>query len=176
MNSGHQAAVPEVETDEVRFNQEAGELFKLGQYSEAVKRYQAAIIADTSNSSVYFSNLSATYLMHGKFALAETAAQTALLRNPRSMKASYRRAMARNELGRLAEALVDLANFLTTSPTNEEGLAAFREISVSYAASGSPRISLQDIIDADFPPAFGSSSVMKIDSPSTQLQQPGECR
>ncbi|KAJ7112720.1 hypothetical protein C8R44DRAFT_741792 [Mycena epipterygia] len=176
--------------DAVRFNQEAGELFKLGQYDEAAKRYQAAIIADTSNSPVYFSNLSAVYMKVAKsvnapyeewllslfrqIALAETAAQTALIRDPRSIKARYRRALARNELGRLAEALVDLASLLTTSPTNEEGLAAFQEISASYAAGENPRISLQEIVDADFPSAFGSHSLLKtgsIDSPSIPSQQ-----
>ncbi|KAJ7493021.1 hypothetical protein B0H11DRAFT_2006930 [Mycena galericulata] len=147
----------------VRFNKEGGELFKSGRYVEAAERYQSAILADRSNSPVYFCNLSAAYLKLPKFALAETAAHTSLVRDARSIKARYRRPTARKQLGRLAEALVDLASLLTTAPTNPEGLNAYREISKAYAASKGPRISPEDIVEADLPPAYGSVLKMKIE-------------
>ncbi|KAJ7465348.1 hypothetical protein B0H11DRAFT_2049595 [Mycena galericulata] len=149
-------------TEDVRFNKEGGELFKSGRYVEAAERYQSAILADRSNSPVYFCNLSAAYLKLAKFALAETAAHTSLVRDARSIKARFRRAMARKELGRLAEALV-LASLLTTAPMNPEGLNAYREISAAYAASKGPRISPEDIVEADFPAAYGSVLKMKFE-------------
>lgn len=102
------------------------------------------------------------FLFFARFSLAESAAHTSLVRDPRSVKARYRRAIARKERGRLAESLVDLASLLTISPANTEATAALKEISALFGATGNPRISLEDVIAADFPPAFGSPSTLKI--------------
>ncbi|KAJ7151937.1 hypothetical protein C8R46DRAFT_1357573 [Mycena filopes] len=152
----------EPESDSTRLNKEGGELFKLQKYEDAAKRYQSAILADSTNSPLYFSNLSAAYLKLGRFPQAESAANTSLIRDPRSVKARYRRAMARKEQGHLAEALVDLTSLLTTSPGNTEAATALREISALYVASGEETISLEDVVIADFPHAFGSPSVLEI--------------
>ncbi|KAJ7718449.1 hypothetical protein B0H16DRAFT_1797425 [Mycena metata] len=160
-----------------RLNKEGGEFFKNGQYEEAAKRYQSAILADSSNSSVYFFNLSAAYLKLGKFAQAESAANTSLIRDPRSVKALYRRAIARKERGRLAEALVDLTSLLTTAPGSIEASTAIEEISRIYAASGQDRISLEDVVVATFPHAFGCPEILNArpqqpQSLSTDLRLP----
>ncbi|KAJ7718453.1 hypothetical protein B0H16DRAFT_1740068 [Mycena metata] len=88
--------------------------------------------------------LSAAYLKLGK--LAESAANISLIRDPRSAKARYRRAIARKERGRLAEALVNLTSLLTTAPGSIEASTAIEEISGIYAASGHNRISLEDVV------------------------------
>ncbi|KAJ7137442.1 hypothetical protein C8R43DRAFT_611703 [Mycena crocata] len=89
-----------------------------------------------------------------RFSQAETAAHTALVRDPHSVKARYRRVMARKELNRLAEALVDLATLLTVSPENVAASSALEDIAL-YVTSDLPRISHEDIVTAEFQPAFG---------------------
>jgi hypothetical protein len=82
----------------------------------------------------------------------------ALVRDPRSVKARYRRAMARRGLGNIPEALVDLASLLTTAPTHGEAMSAFAELLSVQNVPGSRRMSPENILAADFPPAYGSMS------------------
>ncbi|KAJ7852205.1 hypothetical protein B0H14DRAFT_810833 [Mycena olivaceomarginata] len=119
---------PDIEA--VQLNKEAGEFFRCGQYGAAVQCYEAAIIADTSESPLYFSNLAAAFLKLGQFESAQSAAHTALQRDPKSVKARYRRALARRESGRIAEALMDLATLLSIHPDHKEGSFALQIFSL----------------------------------------------
>ncbi|KAJ7117270.1 hypothetical protein C8R43DRAFT_1137783 [Mycena crocata] len=163
MSSATKKSEVDADSDAARFNKQGGELFKAGQYMAAAAFYASAIKADTTNSSVYCSNLSAAYLKIGNFTQAERAARVALLRDPKSTKARYRRAMARKGRNRLAEALVDLSSLLSTAPENSAAKSAFASILVLYEASGESRISPDDVIKADFPCAFGPVSTLELD-------------
>ncbi|KAJ7477747.1 hypothetical protein B0H11DRAFT_1287046 [Mycena galericulata] len=147
------AFAPDIEA--VRLNKEAGEFFRCGQYGAAVQCYKAAIIADTSESPLYFSNLAAAYLKLGQFESAQSAAHTALQRDPKSVKARYRRALARRESGQIAEALMDLATLLSIHPDHKEGSSAFANFLAAHAAAGSKQLSPDEIVAADSPHAFG---------------------
>ncbi|KAJ7659601.1 hypothetical protein DFH06DRAFT_400765 [Mycena polygramma] len=158
----NEANGPQAADEAVRLNKEGGELFKTGQYEAAATRYQAAIIADTSKSPLYFSNLAAVYLKLGRFAQAESAAHTSLVRDPKSIKSRHRRALARKELGRLAESLIDLVSLLTISPGNAEAAAAFQDISILYGAADEfSYISLEGLAIAAAPHAFGSPTALQ---------------
>ncbi|KAJ6516667.1 hypothetical protein C8R47DRAFT_402041 [Mycena vitilis] len=153
---------PQAADEAVRLNKEGGELFKAGQYEAAATRYEAAIIVDTSKSPLYFSNLAAVYLKLEKFAHAESAANTSLVRDPKAIKSRYRRAVARKQMGRLAESLIDLVNLLAISPGNAEAAAAFRETSILYgAADESNDIPLEGLAIAAAPHAFGSPTALQ---------------
>ncbi|KAJ7250742.1 hypothetical protein C8J57DRAFT_1474851 [Mycena rebaudengoi] len=149
---------PELETEAVRLNREAGELFKASRFTEAAQRYQSAIVADETGTAIYLCNLAATYLKLRQFLPAQISAHMALMRDPRSVKARYRRAMARRGLGNIPEALVDLASLLTTAPTHGEAMSAFAELLSVQNVPGSRRMSPENILAADFPPAYGSMS------------------
>ncbi|KAJ7739369.1 hypothetical protein B0H16DRAFT_1729463 [Mycena metata] len=144
----------------------AKESFKKGDYSEAAKLYKLAIAADTSRSSVYFCNLSGAYLKLKRFKDAESAAHTALIREPKSIKARYRRAVARREQGHNLEALVDLSSLLAVSPGNAQALAVFQEISDELLlAGGTRRLCFHQIIDADYPPTSAPPVVVTTSLP-----------
>ncbi|KAJ7364467.1 hypothetical protein DFH08DRAFT_1073180 [Mycena albidolilacea] len=85
-----------------------GKLFKAGNYGGAAKYYQCAI-AENDTVSTYFANLAEADLRLEMYHAAQDAAQRALTLDPRSVKARYRRAMARKGLNLIPEALVDIA-------------------------------------------------------------------
>ncbi|KAJ7479140.1 hypothetical protein FB451DRAFT_1556817 [Mycena latifolia] len=138
------------------FKAEADVLFRAGEYQRAADRYCEATALDDSDP-VYFSNLAAAYLKLNKFGDAVDAAHSALVKDPRSFKARYRRAMGRKGLQLFPECLLDLASALTTEPGHAD---AAREFDLVEAICLQERrlMSSRDITAADFPPAFGSES------------------
>ncbi|KAJ7878027.1 hypothetical protein B0H13DRAFT_2346820 [Mycena leptocephala] len=150
--------------DTAQLNEEAKTLFQTGRYEEAARIYEAAIAADTGKAAVYYSNLAAAYLKLQRFDLAQRAAHDALLRDCRSLKARYRRAMARRGLGLLPHCLVDLSGVLATHPTNTEARIAFNDTLRMHDSAGKPRLSVAEIRRLDFPPAHGSTLTAPADS------------
>ncbi|KAJ7713059.1 hypothetical protein B0H16DRAFT_1743667 [Mycena metata] len=101
-----------------------------------------------------------------RFKDAESTAHTALIREPKFTKARYRRAVARRELSRNLEALVDLSSLLAVSRGNAEALAIFQEISDELLlAGGTRRLCFHQIINADYPPAFAPPVVVTTSLP-----------
>ncbi|KAF7357109.1 RNA polymerase II-associated protein 3 [Mycena sanguinolenta] len=149
------------EADEAtRLNNEARKLFDEGKFEDAGKLYERANEADTLNSPIYLSNLALVYLKLKQFEKAEICATIALSRDPRFIKARYRRAMARWRRGRPMEALVDLASVLTLDPMDKAAVAAFETVSNEYESLGDSRSSLDpmQILRADFPSPYGSAA------------------
>ncbi|KAJ6536009.1 hypothetical protein DFH09DRAFT_1283933 [Mycena vulgaris] len=136
---------------------EAGKLFKAGDYQGAAKYYERAI-AETDSVSTYFSNLAATYLKLSKYHAAQEAARKALVLDPRSFKARYRRAMARKGLNLIPEALVDIAGVLTADPTNSQARTEFAALVEIQNRTGMRPLEPSAILALDFPHAYGSIS------------------
>ncbi|KAJ6483234.1 hypothetical protein C8R45DRAFT_1149060 [Mycena sanguinolenta] len=143
------------------FNNEARKLFEGGKFEEAGKLYERANKADTMNSPIYLSNLALVHLKLKQFEKAEICATMALCRDPRFVKARYRRAMARWRRGRPMESLIDLATVLTLDPMDKGAVAAFASVSNEYESSGGIRRSLEpmQILQADYPSPYGSAAV-----------------
>ncbi|KAJ7482541.1 hypothetical protein FB451DRAFT_1441898 [Mycena latifolia] len=143
--------------DAPQLNEKAGTLFRNGRYEEAAKTYEDAIVADNGKSAVYYSNLAAAYLKLQRFELAQDAAHNALMRDCRSVKARYRRSMARRGLGLLPHCLVDLSSVLAMEPAQREARAAFVESMHMHDSAGNPSLSVAEVRRMDFPPAHGSA-------------------
>lgn len=90
-----------------------------------------------------------------RFAECVDAAHSALVKDPRSFKARYRRAMGRKGLKLFPECLIDLASVLTTDPAHVD---ATREFDIVEAICLQERrlMNTEEIVVADSPPAFGS--------------------
>ncbi|KAJ7677022.1 hypothetical protein DFH06DRAFT_1169541 [Mycena polygramma] len=144
-----------------RLNNEARKLFSDGKFEKAGRLYEAAHKADTTKSPIYLSNLALVQLKLEQFRKAEKTATKALVCNPRFTKARYRRATSRWRQGRPMDALVDLASVLTSEPTDKAAASMFAEISSEIEALGSNRSYYRPmtILIADFPSAYGSSTV-----------------
>ncbi|KAJ7017693.1 hypothetical protein C8F04DRAFT_426155 [Mycena alexandri] len=167
------SADPGPNSDATHFNEQAKEPFKNGDYTEAARLYKLAVLADTSNSPLYLCNLSAVYLKLRRFKDAESAAHTALIRDPKSIKARYRRAVAKREQGGTGslEALVDLSSLLSVSPGNTEALGTFQDISDSLLRGGPRRLCFHEILDAAYPPAV-APPVQVTTTSSTVIEMP----
>ncbi|KAJ7433201.1 hypothetical protein B0H11DRAFT_771335 [Mycena galericulata] len=108
------------------------------------------------------------YLKLEKFDLARQAAQKALERDPTTIKARYRRAMALKGLGLFSDCLLDLYSILAKSPAHAEARSLFVEtISIYNSTVSKKMFSPADILRADDPPAHGSA----LTAPSTPRAQ-----
>ncbi|KAF9009606.1 hypothetical protein BDQ17DRAFT_1072781 [Cyathus striatus] len=85
---------------------EGNDYFKKGQYVDAVVKYEEAIILGGENSHI-LSNLAAAQLKLERYAEVIGSATTALLYDPKNIKARYRRAMARKQRKQYTAALAD---------------------------------------------------------------------
>ncbi|KAJ7511117.1 hypothetical protein B0H11DRAFT_2268952 [Mycena galericulata] len=132
-------------------------LFRSGEYQQAITKYIAALQADNDASPVLWSNLAMAYLKLEKFDLARWAAKDALMRDPGSIKARYRRAMAFKGLGLFPDCLLNLYSILAKSPAQAEARSLFVEtISIYNSTVSKKMLSPVDILRADDPPAHGS--------------------
>ncbi|KAJ7839637.1 hypothetical protein B0H13DRAFT_2417618 [Mycena leptocephala] len=101
---------------------------------------------------------------------AAEAAHAALLRDPRSFKARYRRAMGRKGLRLFPECLLDLASALTTEPGNADVNREFDAVE-TICRMERRLLNSEDITAADYPPAFGaeSRSAEQLPTPSVHI-------
>ncbi|KAJ7883379.1 hypothetical protein B0H13DRAFT_1890390 [Mycena leptocephala] len=149
--------------DEVtRLNDQATKLFEEGKFQDAGKLYERANKVDTMNSPIYLANLSLVELRLEQYQKAEVYATQALLRDPRYLKARFRRAYARWGQARRMEALVDFAGALTVDPTDKATMAASPPFTLSTEVEASKEfpgyLSPMLILQADYPSAYGSPS------------------
>ncbi|KAJ7713901.1 hypothetical protein B0H14DRAFT_2644607 [Mycena olivaceomarginata] len=115
------------------------------------------ILVDDAHSPVYLTNLAAALLKLGRFETAETTAHRALELDSTSVKARYRRAMARRALGKLPESLLDLYSLLVTDPGNREARSAYAAVLEIYNLEGKRCLGEIEIFIAKAPAAHGST-------------------
>ncbi|KAM5541101.1 hypothetical protein V8D89_005234 [Ganoderma adspersum] len=96
---------------------EANELFREGTWLQAAQLYRASA-AIAAPEPTYMSNLAAALLKLDLWKLAEGAASRALMHDPGHVKALYRRALARKELGLIDGAVRDISRLLAIEPGN----------------------------------------------------------
>ncbi|KAJ6451827.1 hypothetical protein C8R47DRAFT_1169704 [Mycena vitilis] len=156
-----------------QFNSEAGRLFKTGDYTGAAELYERAI-NENDSVATYFCNLAAAYLKLERWHAAQEAGRRALLLEPRSFKARYRRAMARKGLKLISQALVDIAGVLTADPGNAQAKAEFAVLAEIHQRAGGGALEPNEMLAADFPHAYGSPSnppLRNLDDPH-QMSRP----
>ncbi|XP_041464740.1 sperm-associated antigen 1-like isoform X2 [Lytechinus variegatus] len=113
-------ALDKPKTKEERFQEfkaQGNDLVKKGAYSQAIGCYTRSIEVDSSQA-VSYSNRALCYL---KLNLPEDAIEDcneALKRDPKGVKALYRRALARKTLGSFQESVKDLMDLLKIEPAN----------------------------------------------------------
>ncbi|KAF7356113.1 RNA polymerase II-associated protein 3 [Mycena venus] len=152
--------------------EKAGALFRNERYAEAAALYEIATLTDPTCSK-YFANLSVAYLKLKEFSAAHSAAHNALLLDCRSVKARYRRAMARKGQGLLGTCLIDLYSVLITDPANKDARTAFTETLRVYDVPGKQTLNSQNFLAHDNPPAYGSlSSTAHITRPPARAAAP----
>ncbi|KAJ7865633.1 hypothetical protein B0H14DRAFT_406455 [Mycena olivaceomarginata] len=169
MSEASNFAPPEHPDPGAKFNTEGGKLFKAGDYGGAAKCYQRAI-AENDTVSTYFANLAAADLKLEMYHAAQDAAQRALTLDPRSVKARYRRAMARKGLNLIPEALVDIAGVLTADPGNSQAKTELANLVEIQCMAGRRPLEPEQILAANFPPAYGSTSNPPVRNPSDPHQ------
>ncbi|KAJ7612611.1 hypothetical protein FB45DRAFT_1065351 [Roridomyces roridus] len=138
------------------FNAEGNKLFKAGDYTGALEFFARAVAA-SDQIAPYFSNLSVANLKLGKNHAAQEVARRALLLEPRSSKARYRRAMARKTLNLIPEALIDITALLTADPSSSQARAEFAVLVDLQSKTGRRVLEPNQILSADSPHAYGSA-------------------
>ena len=83
---------------------QGNDFFKQEKWAEAAEKYREAALL-CGPQPVYLSNLAACLLKLEMWDLADSAATRALVYDTKHVKALYRRALARKELGRAKAAL-----------------------------------------------------------------------
>ena len=111
---------------------------------------------------VYLSNLAACLLKLDHWDLADSAATRALVYDPKHVKALYRRALARRDLGRLNAALADLEWLLTIDkfnrPALEEKLAIRKLLDLAGSVDWPGDESIRSVRNADVAMDVGDES------------------
>ncbi|KNE69034.1 hypothetical protein AMAG_13909 [Allomyces macrogynus ATCC 38327] len=92
--------------------------FKKAKYAKAIQHYARAIALDPTDA-VFYLNRAAAYLKLDQNEQAEQDCDAALHRDPKSVKALFRRASARRATGNTAGAIADLERALVLEPTNK---------------------------------------------------------
>ncbi|KAF7346636.1 RNA polymerase II-associated protein 3 [Mycena sanguinolenta] len=158
-----------------RLNDEGTKLFEEGRFQEAGELYERANETDTTNSPMYLANLALVELRLDRNEKAEIYATQALLRDPRDLKARYRRGLARWARARHFEAFVDLASALTLDPTDKLTIAAFAKLSDVFEAEGEyvACLSPMRILQAEYPSAYGSPSAPRPQNSQTVSRADG---
>ncbi|KAH9938775.1 TPR-like protein, partial [Epithele typhae] len=106
---------------------EGNALFRAGHWAAAAEKYRAAVQV-VGPQPMYLSNLAACLL---KYEAADSAASRALMYEPNHLKALYRRAQARVEMGRPnASENEDLLRLLKIDPDNGAALAEQQRLEV----------------------------------------------
>ncbi|KAF5386644.1 hypothetical protein D9615_002037 [Tricholomella constricta] len=126
------------------------DLFKAGDFFEAIEVYQDAI--DTfGEKPVLFSNLAAAYLKVEDYEQAEDAATSALMYDPRMIKARYRRGLARRGMHNLGAAIADFRSVLEQDPSRTEAREQLRTTEDLYAVLGGHHDDGYESSDNDWP-------------------------
>ncbi|KAG8741274.1 hypothetical protein FRC10_003056 [Ceratobasidium sp. 414] len=107
--------------------EKGNEAFKAGNYPEAIGHYTAAILADSTDPTFPL-NRAAAYLKLNKNEDAERDCSMVLELQSTNVKAMFRRAQARVELGRFTDARADLVAAAKADPGNAAIRAEFTKV------------------------------------------------
>jgi len=109
----------------MKLKESGTELFKAGKFLEAIGVYdQVGELLEHVNEglAIWLSselNSAQAYINIGDYSTACVKCTTVLKKDPRNLKALYRRGLARNHIGLAEEALVDLDLALSIDPDNK---------------------------------------------------------
>ncbi|KAJ3372459.1 RNA polymerase II-associated protein 3 [Allomyces arbusculus] len=110
---------PERNPDLAKIEKDTGNVyFKKAKYAKAIQHYARAIALDPTDA-VFYLNRAAAYLKLDQNEAAEQDCDAALQRDPKSVKALFRRATARRATGNTAGAIADLERALVLEPMNK---------------------------------------------------------
>ncbi|CAH8852693.1 unnamed protein product [Trichobilharzia szidati] len=126
------------ETDEeqedqrrIQLSKDARELgnvrFKEGRLDEAIEQYTMAIRLAPEDPTAY-TNRAFAYIKTERYASAEADCIAALKLDQKSIKALFRRALARKGLGHISEAIEDLKELLKLNPDNKSALSELNSL------------------------------------------------
>ncbi|KAI1786106.1 TPR-like protein [Ganoderma leucocontextum] len=115
---------------------EANELFRRGAWLQAAQMYRGSAVM-AAPEPTYLSNLAAALLKLNLWKYADSAASRALMHDPKHVKALYRRALARKELGHIDGAMNDISRLLEVERDNGPALAEQQILQRLQAASAS---------------------------------------
>lgn len=93
--------------------------FKQKLYAEAIESYTKAIECNPT-SPIYFANRAQCQLFEQRYGACDADCTLAIQLDKNYLKAYYRRALARVELGKIDQAKEDLEYILTREPSNSE--------------------------------------------------------
>ncbi|KNE66978.1 hypothetical protein AMAG_11449 [Allomyces macrogynus ATCC 38327] len=112
-------AAPARNPDLAKIEKDTGNVyFKKAKYAKAIQHYSCAIALDPTDA-VFYLNRAAAHLKLNQNDQAEQDCDAALQRDPKSVKALFRRATSRRATGNTAGAIADLERALVLEPTNK---------------------------------------------------------
>ncbi|KAL1714479.1 hypothetical protein EV715DRAFT_209481, partial [Schizophyllum commune] len=121
-------------SESARLKEEGNKLFRKGDYHGSMHMYIDALKAIRKPDPVLLCNLAASFLKQEMFPEAEQTATEALARDPKSVKARYRRSMARKGMKRYRGAVIDLDTLLSHGHDSDDILNAFHDAEASWEA------------------------------------------
>nr|CAJ2476000.1 unnamed protein product [Leishmania braziliensis] len=158
-------------------------LFQSGYLSEAVAAYTVGIDLDPASATthVLYANRAMCYLKLGQWTAAEKDATTCVHMNTGYVKAYYRRAVARKQLGKLHEARADLEAVLALAPKDvsaqqemesvtralQAKRAAASQASATAGTSAKKRIIIEEV-DSEDDEAAGEAPVTSVSKLSAE--------
>ncbi|TFY71462.1 hypothetical protein EVG20_g1530 [Dentipellis fragilis] len=144
--------------------------FENGHYREAIADYEDAIITDGPNT-VVLSDMAAAYLAMEAHEEAERCAQRALLHDPLSTTARYRRGLARKGLGRFKGAATDFGLVLAQDPTFPDAGTQLEEVNARWDAD--ERVDDGSSSDEEYPHLDDEKVVIESASDSSDYYHKG---
>ncbi|TDL23899.1 hypothetical protein BD410DRAFT_786567 [Rickenella mellea] len=142
--------------------------FRRKEYITAVQCYTHAVHLN-GNQPTYMSNLAAALVRLERFEAAEAAAHTALLHDPKSLKARYLRGLARRGQTHFHAAILDFENVIAQDPTNADALAISREL----YQDGKGNETGCDTEEEEFPPLDAEKWEIETESDTSDYQHDG---
>ncbi|KAJ7199005.1 hypothetical protein GGX14DRAFT_664701 [Mycena pura] len=143
-----------------REKEEGNIAFRKGDYTLAVKHYEAAYQIEPELPH-YQLNLAAAHLKLSNWMEAEAACTKALSQH-RSGKGYFRRARARKMIGRTDEAIRDLRAILKLQPTNAEAIQELLSLLPPPSPSSSPKMSASSHAAADSSHAAAAAATAEL--------------
>ncbi|KAF9220691.1 TPR-like protein [Gyrodon lividus] len=118
-----------------KLKEDGNTFYRSGDYLSATECYQKAIaVHGPTTKPVLLTNLAATYLKLEMFAEAHFTAGEALIADPKSVKARFRRGVARQEMNMLPAAAADFRTVLRLDPGNKEAESRLDFVEELYLA------------------------------------------
>ncbi|KIJ13194.1 hypothetical protein PAXINDRAFT_177052 [Paxillus involutus ATCC 200175] len=106
-----------------KLKEEGNALYRVEDYTNAIECYQKAIDVHVHGSAatpVLLTNLAAAYIKLEMYGAAHFTATEALIGDPKSVKARFRRGVARQNMDMLDAAVTDFRTVLSLDPENQE--------------------------------------------------------